>query len=119
MKIEIDFVLKNDPDGKLHDLIMRNFIDQHHWFENPYKDGVECDVNGIQNNNEGLKYGRELFAVIAQQVADKKNTVLEFEKVTYVINFVAKAYKPGDKIEYGDLIEDKNLIFLTRNKNAS
>lgn len=55
MKIEIDFVLKNDPDGKLHDLIMRNFIDQHHWFENPYKDGIECDVDGIHINNGGAE----------------------------------------------------------------
>lgn len=112
MKIEIDFVLKNDPDGKIHDLIMRNFIDLHNWFENPYKDGVECDVGGIRNNVDGLRYARELFAVIAQQVADTENAVLEFEKVTYVINFVARAYKPGDKIAYGDLIEDKNLIFF-------
>ncbi len=93
-------------------MIMRNFIDLHHWFENPYKDGVECDIGGISDNDVGLKYGRELFALIAQQVADKENTVLEFEKVTYVINFVARAYKPGDKISYGDLIEDKNLTFF-------
>lgn len=109
MKIEIDFVLKNDPDGKLHDLIMRNFIDQHHWFENPYKDGIECDVDGIVDIEEAMQYGRDLFTETAKQVAANENTVLRFERVTYVINFIVREYDPTKRIEPGYIHSDKDI----------
>lgn len=86
MKIEIDFVLKNDPDGKLHDLIKQRFMDVYKWTEMDNGRGLTHYDEIFDNTKSALKYARELFISVTQYVAAAEGISLFFDKAVFSVD---------------------------------
>lgn len=109
MHIDICFTVDDDIDNKYYDAILAVLAGDYNWYKK-YDDMICGDIPGVDNNCTCLSRVYEMFVTAVQGVADKYAKSIHIETLSVAVNFIARIHVPGEKIEYGDIKEYKNII---------
>lgn len=111
MLVEVSFDLKNDTDGAIKNLITdaclvagfyRNHFDDQQLRIDISTDDKSAATNQIYNK----------FLQIAQSVANRHNIVIHIASMLILVDFVARAVKPHEKIDYGYSAFHKDITIM-------
>ena len=100
MRVDIDFELVNDKNDEIYNVVSEALANRYDWHRAIDCKYISGDVQDVTDNVLCASKARDMFVAVVQDVANQKHQIINIKALDFMVNCVAKSYKPGDKIEY-------------------